>query len=93
MRITFPIAGLAPGAAVGFLLRPSVPLMGQLPFTTVITRGSNFRGLDQLLLGYAHTSFNYLLAGMVLGAVIGLVAALTLGKGRIGADRGGANPS
>jgi hypothetical protein len=93
MRIKFTIAGLFLGAAVGFLLRPSVPLMGQLPFTTVITRGANLRGLDQLLLGYAQTSFNYLFAGMVLGSVIGMVAAMTLGKARIRADRGGASPS
>ena len=54
-------------SVVGFLLR-SVPLMGQFPFTTVITRG-NLRGPDQLLLGYAHTSFNYLIAGMIWGGV------------------------
>src|SRR6185369_5937035 len=68
------IAGLVIGSVVGFLLRPSVPLMGQLPFTSVITRGANLRGLDQLLLGYARTSFNYLIAGMVLGAIVGLIA-------------------
>ena len=74
------IAGLLIGGFVGFLLRPSVPLMGQLPFSTVITRGANLRGLDQLLLGYARTSFNYLLTGLVLGAVVGLIAALAIQK-------------
>ena len=72
------IAGLLIGSIVGFLLRPSVPLMGQLPFTTVITRGANLRGLDQLLLGYAHTSFNYLIAGMILGAIVGIIAAFVI---------------
>ena len=72
------IAGLLIGSIVGFLLRPSVPLMGQLPFTTVITRGANLRGLDQLLLGYAHTSFNYLIAGMILGAIVGIIAAFVV---------------
>ena len=76
MRSKLAIAGLVIGGVVGFLLRPSVPLMGQLPFTTVITRGANLRGLDQLLLGYARSSFNYVLAGLVLGALIGLVAAV-----------------
>ena len=74
------ITGLLIGGLVGFLLRPSVPLIGQLPFSTVISRGANLRGLDQLLLGYARTSFNYLLAGLVLGAVIGLIAAIALQK-------------
>jgi small basic protein len=82
MKSKLTIAGLLIGGAVGFLLRPSVPLMGQLPFTTVITRGGNLRGLDQLLLGYARTSFNYLIAGIVVGAVIGLIAAFTIEKSR-----------
>jgi hypothetical protein len=73
MKSKLTIAGLLIGSIVGFLLRASVPLMGQLPFTTVITRGANLRGLDQLLLGYARTSFNYLIAGMVLGAIVGLI--------------------
>ena len=76
MKSKLTIAGLLIGSVVGFLLRPSVPLMGQLPFKTVITRGANLRGLDQLLLGYARTSFNYLVAGMILGAIVGLIALL-----------------
>ena len=80
MKSKLTIAGLLIGSAVGFLLRPSVPLMGQLPFSTVITRGANLRGLDQLLLGYARTSFKYLLAGLVLGAVIGLIVAFAIEK-------------
>ena len=54
--------------------------MGQLPFRTVITRGANLRGLDQLLLGYARTSFNYLIAGMIVGAVVGLIAAFAVSR-------------
>jgi small basic protein len=72
------IAGLLIGSFVGFLLRPSVPLVGQLPFTTVITRGANLRGLDQLLLGHAQTSFNYLIAGMILGAIVGLITSIAI---------------
>lgn len=78
MKSKLTIAGLVIGGVVGFLLRPSVPLMGQLPFGTVITRGANLQGLDQLLLGYARTSFNYLIAGMVLGAIVGLIAAFVI---------------
>jgi small basic protein len=82
MRSKLAIAGLLIGGVVGFLLRPSVPLMGQLPFTTVITRGSNLRGLDQLLLGYARSSFNYLVAGLVLGAIVGLIVSITIERSR-----------
>ena len=78
MKSKLTIAGLMIGSIVGFLLRLSVPLMGQLPFTTVITRGANLRGLDQLLLGYARTSFNYLVAGMILGAIVGLITAFAV---------------
>ena|SRR5437870_2828727 len=67
MKSSLAIAGLLIGSIVGFLLRPSVPILGQLPFKTVITRGANLQGLDQLLTGYARTSFNYLIAGMVVG--------------------------
>ena len=87
MKSKLAIAGFLIGGVVGFLLRPSVPLMGQLPFTTVITRGSNLRGLDQLLLGYARSSFNYVVAGVVLGALIGLIAALALEKSQAPSDR------
>jgi hypothetical protein len=54
--------------------------MGQLPFATVITRGANLRGLDQLLLGYARSSFNYLIAGIVVGAIVGLIASFAIEK-------------
>jgi small basic protein len=82
MRSKLAIVGFVVGGVVGFLLRPSVPLLGQLPFTTVITRGANLRGLDQLLLGYARSSFNYLVAGVLLGALIGLVVAVVVPKSR-----------
>ena len=78
MRSKLTIAGLVIGSIVGFLFRPRVPSVGQLPFITVITRGANLRGLDQLLLGYAHTSFNYLIAGMILGAIVGMIAAFVI---------------
>jgi ABC-type Fe3+ transport system permease subunit len=78
MKITLPAIGLLIGGIAGFLLRPSVPFMGQLPFGTVIRRGANLHGLDQLLVGYARTSFNYLIAGMLLGVVIGLIAAFVI---------------
>jgi hypothetical protein len=78
MKTKLLLAGVAVGGLVGFLFRPSVPLMGQLPFITVITRGGNLRGLDQLLTGYARTSFNYLVAGIIVGAVIGMILGFVL---------------
>ena len=80
MKSILTIVGVSIGSVVGFLVRPSVPFMGQLPFRTVITRGANLRGLDELLLGYARTSFNYLIAGMIVGAVVGLIAAFAASR-------------
>jgi hypothetical protein len=80
MKATLSMAGLGIGGIIGFLLRPSVPFMGQLPLRTVIMRGANLRGFDQLLTGYARTSFNYLVAGMIIGALVGAIAALVIPK-------------
>jgi hypothetical protein len=75
------VIGLLVGGFVGFQLRPAVFLLGQLPFGTVITRGSNLSGLDMLLVSAAQTSFNYMVAGAVLGAVCGLVAGALIPRG------------
>jgi hypothetical protein len=64
------LAAALAGAFLGFLFRPSVPLLGQLPFNTVITRGGNLQGIDQLLKSFAEESFNYMLIGAILGAVV-----------------------
>ena len=76
----FITAGVAIGALIGFLLRPSVPLIGQLPFTAVITRGGSLQGLDQILVPAAQTSFNYLLVGGIVGAVAGFLATKIIAK-------------
>ena len=69
------IVGLIVGGILGFLFRPSVPFLGQLPFDTVITRGGNLTGLDMLLKATAEQSFNYMIGGAIacgmLGAIIG----------------------
>ena len=69
-----PAAALAlVGALIGFLFRPSAPDLGQLPFTTVITRGAGtmFEELDPAVVAVAQSSFNMVLAGAVLGILAG----------------------
>ena len=70
------LVGLLVGGFVGFLMRPAVILIGQLPFGTVVTRGSTLSGIDQLLVPAAHQSFNI----TILGAVIGAAGAFGLGR-------------
>lgn len=75
-RLMLGIVGFLVGGCIGFLLRPSAFLVGQLPLETVIARGSNLGGLDRLLIPTAQTSFNYMMVGAILGAVGGLVIGL-----------------
>lgn len=72
--------GLLLGGLVGFLLRPSATLVGQLPFETVITRGANLSGLNRLLVPTAQTSFNILVAGALIGAFAGWVLGTLLSR-------------
>jgi hypothetical protein len=76
------IVGLALGAFIGFLMRPSVFLVGQLPLGTVIARGSNLNGLDTVLVPTAQTSFNMVLAGGVIGAVGGVLVSRLMSRDR-----------
>ena len=71
-RTTLVLAiGFFVGGLIGFLMRPSVLLIGQLPFGTVVSRGSALSGIDQLLVPTAQQSFNV----MMLGALIGTAGA------------------
>lgn len=72
--------GIFVGGAIGFLLRPSAPLVGQLPFETVITQGSHLRGFDRVLVATAQASFNYMIVGVILGAVIGAIIGAFFAK-------------
>src|SRR5512138_1152562 len=72
MIVFWCVVGGFAGALLGYLLRPSVPLIGQLPFNAVITRGGSLGELDRLLLtSTAEESFNYLVLGGLIGAGIG----------------------
>lgn len=70
----FTALGAVLGAVLGFLLRPSVPFVGQLPLNIVLTRGAGLTGVDMLLRPTAEQSFNYLIIGTILGAVFMTVA-------------------
>ncbi len=67
------VIGMILGGIVGYWFRPSIPLIGQLPFETVISRGQSLRGLDVILKGVAEQSFNYIIIGTIVGAVAGFV--------------------
>lgn len=73
-RVTLAVVGTIAGAVIGFLTRPSVFLVGQLPFSVVVFRGGNLSGLDQVLVPAAQASFNQLLFGMLLGGAAGFGA-------------------
>lgn len=70
--IGFVSCGSIAGAILGFLLRPSLPLFGQLPFGIVLTRGENLSGMDVLLKSTAEQSFNYVLMGASFGVLLAL---------------------
>ena len=80
LAIQLGIVGFIAGGFLGFLYRPSAFLIGQLPFDTVITRGANLNGVDQMLISMAQTSFNNIAAAAVAGAVIGIVVGILISK-------------
>lgn len=73
------ILGAILGGLVGFMHRPSVPALGQLPFDTVVTRGEAAR-FDTLVRPTAEQSFNYLVIGAIMGAVVFGGCAIASGK-------------
>ena len=80
LAIKLGIVGFIAGGVIGFLYRPSVFLIGQLPFDVVITRGANLKGVDQVLLPMAQSSFNHMMAIAVIGAVIGIIIGLLIAR-------------
>lgn len=74
--------GLFIGGLLGFLMRPSAVLVGQLPFEMVITRGSALAGMNQLLIPTAQESFNVMLLGAILGAAAGAGVSRLWAQGR-----------
>jgi len=74
------IVGFLAGGFIGFLYRPSAFIIGQLPFSTIITRGANLKGVDQVLIPMAQTSFNNMMAIAVIGAAIGIILGLLFSR-------------
>jgi hypothetical protein len=74
------LIGLIFGASIGYFYRPPALFIGQLPFDVVITRGGTLKGLDQIYLEIAKTSFDYLLIGGIAGAIIGAIAGIKTTK-------------
>jgi len=86
-RQGFVVLGLVGGVVAGFLTRPSVPMVGQLPFGVVITRGAGLKGFDQILVGAAQDSFNHLMLITILGVALGFAMPKVIGlvKGEMAA--------
>lgn len=81
------LAGGLLGAAVGFVLRPTNPLVGQLPIGTVVTRGAFLEGMDRLIVPLAEYSFNVMFGGFLLGSVAGaLTVYMVMRSPGIGQD-------
>lgn len=78
--VPFCFIGFLIGGLIGFLYRPSAFLVGQLPLDVVITRGANLKGVDQVLIPLAQSSFNNMITIALIGALIGIVAGYLLSK-------------
>lgn len=74
------VIGIILGASIGYFYRPPAIFIGQLPFDVVITRGGNLKGLDQIYLEVAKTSFNYLLIGGIAGGIFGAIIGMKISK-------------
>ncbi len=70
------VIGFLTGAFIGYFYRPPAFMIGQLPFEHVISRGTTLKGFDQVYIEVAQESFNYLLTGGIIGAILGIIAAL-----------------
>ncbi|MDI6794205.1 MAG: hypothetical protein QME81_15310 [bacterium] len=80
--IALGIIGFLIGGFIGFLSRPSAFLVGQLPFSIVILRGSSLTGMDAILKPIAQQSFNIMMAGSIIGALTGSAIAYFILRSR-----------
>lgn len=82
MRPLIPLSAVfaVAGGVIAFLLRPTDIFGHQLPLSIVLTRGSNLQGINQLLTPLAQRSFNELAAGLIIGAVLGVIVSALIGR-------------
>lgn len=80
MKKILGLIGLLVGGYIGFLNRPPVLVVGQLPFGKVIFAGMNLKGIDKIFVAPARTSFFYMLIGAIVGLVGGLILAAVVVK-------------
>lgn len=80
LTVKLGIGGALLGGLVGYLLRPSIFLIGKLPFFTVITRGASLSGFEQILVPAAQESFNIMFIGVIIGSVGGLILSSIVSK-------------
>lgn len=59
------------GIILGFLFRPAIPIIGQLPFSVVITGGIDLHGIGEITRSYAQESLEYMIGSGIIGGVIG----------------------
>ncbi len=74
------LLGFFLGGFIGFLLRPATWSDQQLPFLDVITRGSGLTGVNAMWVSLAERSFNFTLAGAIIGTCISLLIGYLIHK-------------
>ena len=74
------LGGLCLGFLVGILTRPAIPLLGQLPIETVLTRGEGLTSEYLFLKSAAEASFNHVLIFALICTIVGSVAGWYLGQ-------------
>lgn len=71
------------GVFLGYFMSPNIPLLGnKVPFIHAISGGVLLKGMDQLLKPLAQESFTYIIGGLVIGFIIGLVIDSSIGKNK-----------
>ncbi|MGO9261140.1 MAG: zinc ribbon domain-containing protein [Bryobacteraceae bacterium] len=69
--LSYGILGLLVGAIIGYLTRPSIPILGRQPtLDIVLTGGSNLHGINRVLAPLAQQAQHQVITYACIGAVI-----------------------